>query len=401
MTLRRRIGQRTVVRVGPRSYHYRCIPPHFPRWTSERHGHPQAQFYLVTPTLGGHGSRDVILFDRNGAPVWWMEQKTKPHDAKLMPDGNFAWSTFTNGAYASHSVPYQEHALDGRLVRRIAMVGAPTDGHDMEELPNGDYMVVGYVPRRHVDLSPYGGPRDATVVDGEVQEVTPGGKRVWRWNSGDHIALDESGPFMSSIVNGPVVTADGSLAYDIVHLNSVALDGDGFVISFRQTDSIYKVSRATGQVEWKLGGTDTPQSLDVPAQPNGLLVMSGQHDARVLPDGTITMHDNRTLTELGPRAVRYAVDPQDGTASEIEEVSDPHTRHSTCCGGARKMPGGNWAVSWGLTGLVTETTPEGRRVYALHFRPRSAVYSYRVFPVMPGQLSLRALRRGMDAMARR
>ena len=398
VTLRRRIGERTVVQIGSRRYHYRCVPPKFPHWTVERHGRPQAKYYLVTPTLGPHGSRVVALFDRNGAPVWWMERKTKPHDAKLLPDGNIAWSTFTNGAYASHSVPYEEHGLDGRLVRRIAAVRAPTDGHDMQVLPNGNYLVVGYVPRSGVDLSPYGGPPDATVVDAEVQEITPRGKLVWRWNSKDHVALDESGPFMSSIVRGPVKTADGGVAYDIVHLNSVELDGDSILMSFRQTDSVYKVSRATGAIEWKLGGTETPESLSVPAQPNSLLVMSGQHDARLLPDGTISLHDNRTLSDLGPRAVRYTVDEAGRTATEVEQVTDPGTVHSTCCGSARKLPGGNWVVSWGLTGLVTETTPSGRRVYGLHFSRRSQVFSYRAVPVMPGQLSIGKLRRGMDAM---
>ena len=60
-------------------------------------------------------------------------------------------------------------------------MGAPTDGHDLEVMPNGHYLTLSYVPRNGVDLSKYGGPRRATVVDAEVQEVTPRGKRVWRW----------------------------------------------------------------------------------------------------------------------------------------------------------------------------------------------------------------------------
>jgi hypothetical protein len=341
------------------------------------------------------------LFDRDGAPVWWMERRTKPHDAKLLPDGNLAWSTFTNGQYASHSVPYEEHRLDGTLVRRIAAVGVPTDGHDLQVLPNGDYLVLSYVPRNGVDLSPYGGPRRATVVDAEVQEVSPRGRRVWRWNSKDHLDLAESAPFMKYIVEGPVKTADGRTAYDIVHINSIEPDGDSLLISMRQTDSVYRVSRTTGAVEWKLGGTRTPQSLTADGDPDDSLVISGQHDARLLPDGTLTLHDNRTLSARRPRAVRFRIDAAARTATQVEQVTDPASVYSTCCGSARKLPGGNWVMSWGSSGLVTELTPSGRRVFGLRFGGRKGADSYRAVPVMPGQLSIKALRAGMDAMHRR
>jgi hypothetical protein len=330
-----------------------------------------------------------------------MPRGTKPHDAKLLPSGNFAWSTFTNGQYASHSVPYEEHRLDGSLVRRIAAVGVPTDGHDLQVLPNGNYLVVSYVPRDGVDLSPYGGPVKATVIDAEVQEVTRSGRRVWRWNSKDHLDLSESKPFMKYIVSGPVRTADGRNAYDIVHINSVELDGGSLLISMRQTDSVYKVSRATGAVEWKLGGTWTPQSLAVEGEPDSSLVITGAHDARLLRDRTLTLHDNRTLSGRRPRAVRFRIDEAARSAKLIEQVTDPAAVYSSCCGSARKLPGGNWVMSWGSSGLVTELTPAGRRVFGLRFGGRKGADSYRAFPVMPGQLSIRALRAGMDAMARR
>src|SRR4051812_17688202 len=355
---RLRIGQ--AVTIG-RRYHVRCIPSDFPTWTTERHGNPQAKYYLVTPTVGAHGSRVVAIFDRDGAPVWWMERSGKPSDAKLLPDGNLAWSTFPDRAYASHSVPYEEHRLDGSLVRRIGAVGASTDGHDLEVMPNGDYLTLSYVPRDGVDLSKYGGPRRATVVDAEVQEVTPGGKRVWRWSSHGHVGLDESAAFMESIVHGPLKTADGRLAYDLVHVNSVEPDGGSVLLSMRQTDSIYKVSRRTGAVEWKLGGTHTSKSLAFTNVSDPANVITGQHDARLLPDGTLTVHDNRTLSGEHPRALRFSVDEAARSATLVEDLTDPLIRYSNCCGGVRRLPGGDWVASWGGSGIVEELTPAGRR----------------------------------------
>jgi hypothetical protein len=404
VTVRLKVGQRVTIRMRWRgrnvAYNVRCIPPHFPKWTAERHGTPQAKWYLVTPTLGDAGSHVVALFDRNGAPVWWMERPTKPHDAKVLPNGHFAWSTFTNGQYASHSVPYDERRADGSLVRRIRAVGVPTDGHDMQVLPNGNFIVVGYPARNGVDLSAYGGPKRATVVDAEVQEVTPGGRRVWRWNSRDHIDVSEATPFMESIIEGPVATADGRNAYDIVHINSVEPDGDSIIVSMRQTNGVYKINRASGAIEWKLGGTQTPESLSIDGESNNPLAISGQHDARLLPDGTLTMHDNRTLGAFSPRAVRFRIDAAARTATTVEQVTDPAAAFSVCCGSARKLPRGNWVMSWGSSPLVTELTPAGRRVFGLHFQRKPEAFAYRAFPVMPGQLSAGALRAGMDAMAR-
>ena len=54
----------------------------------------------------------------------------------------------------------------------VKAVGGPIDSHDIQHLPNGDFLVLTYKPRDHVDLSSFGGPADATVVDAEIQEIT-------------------------------------------------------------------------------------------------------------------------------------------------------------------------------------------------------------------------------------
>jgi hypothetical protein len=392
-------GRGVTVKVGTTGYHVRCLPKDFPTWTAERHGTPQASWYIVTPTVGGPdgaGSRYVAIFDRNGVPVWWMERDDNPQDAKLLPDGDIAWSAYTFTPYVTHSAPYEERRFDGTLVRTIAAVGADTDSHELQVLPNGDYLTVSYVLRDGVDLSPYGGPADATVVDSEVQEVSPAGALVWEWNSKDHVALEESKPFMPTILLQPRVIADGRTVYDITHVNGVEPDGDSLLISLRHTDSVYKVNRTTGAIEWKLGGTHTPESLTVEGEPADSLVLSGQHDPRLMPDGTITVHDNRTGTKLGPRAVRFRVDESARTATQVEEITDPATVPSLCCGSARKLPGGDWVMSWGYNGLVTELTPSGQRLFGLRFG--NGLFSYRAVPVMKSELPAKRLRAGMDAM---
>jgi hypothetical protein len=184
------------------------------------------------------------------------------------------------------------------------------------------------------------------------------------------------------------------MAYDIVHINAVDPYGPKRVlVSLRHTDAIYAIDKPSGDVLWKLGGTQTSRSLKVLG--DDVSDFGGQHDVRALPDGSITLHDNGTGLGRSPRALRFRIDPNGMTATLLEAIADPAATDSPCCGSARKLPGGHWVISWGGIHLVEEMNEAGKRVFALHF----AVHmSYRAFPVLRGRLVRRALRAGMDAM---
>ena len=78
----------------------------------------------------------------------------------------------------------------------------------------------------------------------------------------------------------------------------------------------------------------------------------------------------------------------------VEDIRDPAASSAFCCGSARKLPGGNWVMSWGLQPFITELTPSGRRVFRLVF-PQD-LFTYRANPLPFGRLDRTAVRRGMD-----
>jgi hypothetical protein len=389
---------RFVVRTRGTQRHYlvRCLPPDFPSWTAERHGRPQAAWYVVAPCCTK--STYVAIFDTHGVPAWWINTHLPPLDASLLPDGDVAWAQQHSKDLAPgvSSGVYEEHRLDGRLVRTFSIPGGtPTDRHELQLLPNGDYVVVAYSPRNGVDLSPYGGPSNATVLDALVEEVTPGRTVAWSWRSSDHIDLAETGRwYQQNVIANPVTLNDGRTAYDIVHINAVERDGpQRFLVSLRHTDAVYSIDKASGDVLWKLGGTQTSRSLRILG--DDMTDFGGQHDVRILPDGTVTLHDNGTGRGRAPRVLRFAIDPFGMTATLLEQITDPAATDSPCCGSARKLPGGHWVISWGGIHLVEELSEASKRVFALHFAEHM---SYRAFPVLPGVLRRSALRAGMDAM---
>jgi hypothetical protein len=257
----------------------------------------------------------------------------------------------------------------------------------MEPLPNGNFVLITYRVRRDVDVSGYGGPHSGNVVDGELQEIGPTGKVVWSWNSKDHIRRSETERL------GATMLPDGTPVYDVFHLNSVAPDGDGYVISARRTDAVYRIDRATGAVDWKLGGTKRPESLKVKGDPLSP-TFGAQHDARVLPDGTITAFDNRS--DIGaPRAVRFRIDRAARTARWLGQVRDPKAPESGAQGSARRLADGHWVISWGGTPVMSELTASGKLVWRMKFKE---VVNYRLTPVPRGELKPSQLRRAMDQM---
>jgi hypothetical protein len=364
----------------------------------ERFGDPAAQWYLATPSFEIQPRADnpyAIVYDNRGVPVWWRDVQSVPVDLKLLPNGNVAWYRGKTSRFADYpSNAYEERELDGTLVRTLETDGSPTDLHELQLMPNGNYLLVTYRDRTGVDLTPYGGPADATVQDAEVQEVTPDGALVWTWNAKDHVSLDETDRWWPTVVATPVETEAGP-AYDHQHINSVELDGDAIVISLRHTDAVYRIDRATGAVDWKLGGTATPASLTFVGDAFGTSAFGGQHDPRVLPDGTVTLFDNGTDRSRAPRAVRYAIDPVTRTATLVEERRDPAFNGSFCCGSARRLSGGGWGVYWGGTSSFGELGPSGEVVLRVTW---SNQLSYRAIPVEPGELSAGDLRSAMEVM---
>jgi hypothetical protein len=378
---------------GSRTYHVRCLPRDFPMWSFSRNSAPSQDWYVLAPLSARHNH--VIFFDSHGVPVWWHEAAPPAIDAKVLRDGTLAFASYNDETFGtSFASGYEIRRLDGSLVRELATVGTATDFHDLEELENGNYALLSYRPRDGVDLSEYGGPGDATVLDAEVQEITPDGDLVWSWNSADHIDLAETGRWWSQVLAMPTRLRDGRTAYDQFHVTSLDVTGDSLVISSRHTDAIYRIDRTTGAVRWKLGGSRRPDSLTVLGDPNPGQPFGAQHDARVMRDGSLTLHDNGTGLGRAPRAARFAIDVEARTATLVESITDPDAPFSRCCGSARRLDNGNWVINWGGEPTLTEVSAAGSRVFKLTLQ---SLFSYRAYPVPDGQISRRELRRTMTA----
>ena len=120
------------------------------------------------------------------------------------------------------------------------------------------------------------------VLDNGVQEITPQGAVVWTWWASEHIP-----PIRGS---NRLVWCDwtNSAGRDPFHINSIEPDGNGYVMSFRHLDAVYKVSGPTAASAGSSAARHGAESLTVLNDPVAGAgdTLRAQHDARILADGT-------------------------------------------------------------------------------------------------------------------
>ncbi len=383
-------GQRFVIAVTTdpthdvtTRYNVRCLPTDFPSWSVQTSPDGLTPYFMTAPLSAVFLTRTAI-YDRNGVPLWWSDAQVTIFST-LLPNGDV-------GAMINGGV--EERKLDGTLVRTVGTVGGPADPHDVLLLENGHFVMVTIQPRTGVDLRALGGPASASICDHVIQEIDPSdGSVVWSWDVYDHIPPTEMDPqwFSSFIAPGPTVPACG---YDVYHWNAIEPTGTGFIVSLRHLDAVYDIDQATGSVVWKLGGSPRAESLTVVGDPvfSGGSHFGGQHDSRMLPDGTVTLYDDGTDLGRPPRAVHYSIDSTARTATLLDSASDPQIATSFCCGSARYQGSNDWVVGWGGNDVASETVGNLRQ-FALKF-PGGNIY--RILPLTAAQVSPAQLDAAMD-----
>jgi len=377
-------GQALEITEGGNAYVIRCLPNDFPKYTSSVTGSPQTEGMLVTPStsLSGPAGHYVVVFDAHGVPVWWYRDAMVPLDAKFFGPSTIGWASgpasVTGGTFALRG-------LDGALKHTVGGPKELLDEHDVQLLPDGNYLAIVDVARSGVNLSSWGRSSQAKITDNVIVELDQHNTIVWSWSVAAHI---------------DVATANVNWRKqfpDVIHMNSIQYFGDrDILVSLRHFDAVYAVSMRTGAILWQLGGAPTPRSLAVSHDQYAAVhpadLFSGQHDARIASDGTLTVQDNGTLFLRPVRALRFAIDTAKRSATELEQVTDARMGPAFCCGGVDRLSAGDWLASWGTAQYVTELTPRGRPVLTIAYPP---YFSYRVAPVTP---SIAALRNAMDSM---
>ncbi|HYJ33710.1 MAG TPA: aryl-sulfate sulfotransferase [Candidatus Binatia bacterium] len=312
----------------------------------------------------------LMILENDGTPYWYRQIDGVGLDFKMQPDGRLTYFDSAHDAF---------YAMDARYAVVDSFRcgnGYSTDNHDLLLLPNGHAVLMSADPQV-MDLSALGGYPNAVVIGLIIQELDQAKNVVFQWRSWDHFQITD---MIFHRIDAPVV--------DYVHGNSIDVDPEGnFILSSRHMNEVTKISRATGEILWRLGGKNNQFRFV-----NEPIAFSHQHHVRLLPDGHLTMFDNGNFrVPQFSRAVEYAIDETNRTATLAWQYRLTPDVFGVAFGSVQRLPNGNTLIGWGATQpTLTEVDPGGQIVSRLSFD--SGVASYRSFrfewpPVKPAAIA--------------
>jgi hypothetical protein len=199
------------------------------------------------------------------------------------------------------------------------------------------------------------------VFDGIVQEVDiETGEVLFEWHSLDHVELSEH----------------ESAYYDHLHLNPIdVFDEDHLILSSRATSTVFKISRKTGEIVWRLGGEKNDFEMGEGVQ------FFYQHDARSHPAGTITLFDNGSANTVEQsRGEVIAIDEDAMKATLVREYTHPDKLLSVTQGNVQVLPNGNVFIGWGSSPVASEFSQDNEVQFNAEFPTEGETYRAFRFP---------------------
>lgn len=80
-------------------------------------------------------------------------------------------------------------------------------------------------------------------------------------------------------------------------------------------------------------------------------------------DGFLVFDNGYHHPDLVSRVVEYHIDPEARTLKKVWEFASETSDFNPLLGDAKRLPNGNTLVSWTISGMVTEISPEGEVVW--------------------------------------
>jgi hypothetical protein len=323
--------------------------------------------YLFLAPSSGPGQRGTLIVDDRGDPVWF--RPTVPATAM-----NFRAAVFRGRpvltwwqGQTEHGLGRGTHVVLDETYREVARLpaghGRPSDLHEFLLTPRGTALVTSW-ERVPMDLSRLGGLANGVVVGGIVQELElPSGRVLFEWRSLDHVPVDESQAGMTT-----------RAAYDYFHVNSVELDHDGnLLVSARNTWTIYKLDRGSGEIVWRLGGKRSDFAMGPGTG------FAWQHDARRHGGGEeylLSLFDDGAAPQVQPqsKALVLALDLRRRRAAVRHVYRHRPRVLAHALGSVQVLPSGNVLVGWGTAPFVTEYARDGRVLLDLRLPPGGQNY---------------------------
>lgn len=297
---------------------------------------------------GGHGVwGSLALIDNYGIPRYDAQTIHPLEIQKFMPNGY--WLVNTNVKNKLHIYDKTPILVDSIVLPSNLRI----DTHDFLLLNNGHYLLA-LIHDTIMDLSDLidGGFENSNILGLKLVEVDKTGNIYWSWNCFNYFSILD-------------VTNDIDLAQpaiDFTHCNSMAEDANGdIIISLRNFDEIIKISKQTGNIVWRLGGSASKNNQFNFVNDNnaGFKGFSHQHSVVLTSEGNILTYDNGSLrSPQFSRAVEYRLNTVNMTATKVWEYRRSPDIYMGSQGSVQRLSNGNTLINWGID-YINEVKPDG------------------------------------------
>lgn len=312
-----------------------------------------------------YGQPGALILDNEGNPIWFRplrspnlmntDFRVQRLDGKRVLtfwQGTLATPPVYTNVPAGSSEPGSCYYILDESYRVINTVAAhrgfTSDIHEFLITPANTALLLSTktIP---MDLTPYGGPEEGYVQDFAIQEIDlRTNKLLFFWNALEHIPLSDS------YESAPASGSNG--IWDAYHLNSIGLTDsvDEILVSGRNTWTIYRINKPTGNIVWRLGGKQSDFKISKKAH------FSWQHDARFLPNNIISLFDDNCCES----SILPGTPPAHGLLLQLDLCKmaadvkssyyhDPNLQISSQ-GNVQSLSNGNKFIGWGQSQYFSE-----------------------------------------------
>jgi Arylsulfotransferase (ASST) len=269
--------------------------------------------------------------------------------------------TWWQGSVTSAGVGEGEDEIYDSSYRPLATVkagnGLAADLHEFQLTSRGTALITAEVPVYWNASSVKGAISHEIVLDAVVQEIdVPTGLVLYQWDSLDHV------PVTASYQPPP---ADTGHPWDYFHVNSIEPLSDGsLLVSSRDTWAVYKISHATGAVQWTLGGKHSSFTMGAGAR------FAFQHDARLHAGDEMTIFDDGAgppVVHKQSRALTLKLDTATMSVAVARQAEHDPPLLAAYEGNVQRLSNGDDFVGWGQQPYMTEFDPSGAMVFDARF----------------------------------
>jgi len=303
-------------------------------------------YTLFAPISGG----GVWLVDMHGQFVHhWKTTNPPGQYGVLLPNGNLLYAAKCTDSpldFGGSGGELLELDWDGNLLWQYKDLYMH---HDFHRLPNGNTMVLRWVPTpEDIAVRVKGGipgtEREGTVWTDSFREITPEGDIVWEWLAYEHL--------------DPVTDAICPLCprSEWTHSNTCfVLPDTNILTSFLRINTIAIIDKSSGDIKWRWGQGELAHPHNPSMLDNGNILVfdNGSHrpSTPAFPDSMISF--SRVL-EVDPRNQQIV----------WEYKSESRVRFfSSFISGCQRLPNGNTLICEGATGRFFEVTTDKEVVW--------------------------------------